>query len=366
VHRQHVWTSAFATAALLIPALASAVVGASVVSLPTDTVITHGGVASVSASINPADGMEGIDIRVQYDPAVVTATAVTQGPLAASCTAFSNLTTGQVAVSIACTPLSGSGDLFTIDFQAVATGSTDLVFTLCRINEDQIPCVTNNGRVAVVAPTATATPTATPAPPVLNLGSGVGRPGGVACLPATLSYGAPVVTGTTNDLGFDAARFALNGCAINPAIGAGSPASKNLTLTFLGVGSERVGISGANSNAIPPGPSYMCAFQVGAAVPAGSYAVTNVPKATDDAGNDIAGVTGAPGHLYVTSCTGDCDGNGTVSIGEVVKSVNLFLGQPICNASDPSRSCPAADSNLDGSVSIGEVTQCINRFLGGC
>lgn len=58
---------------------------------------------------------------------------------------------------------------------------------------------------------------------------------------------------------------------------------------------------------------------------------------------------------------GDCDGDGEVSIGEVQKAVNMFLGlePPACGA----------DCNGDGSVSIGEVQKVINAFLGlavGC
>ncbi len=53
---------------------------------------------------------------------------------------------------------------------------------------------------------------------------------------------------------------------------------------------------------------------------------------------------------------GDCDGNGTVTIGEVQRAINMFLGaEPI--------GC-GVDVNSNGSVSIGEVQQVINAFLG--
>jgi hypothetical protein len=53
---------------------------------------------------------------------------------------------------------------------------------------------------------------------------------------------------------------------------------------------------------------------------------------------------------------GDCDGDGTVSIGEVQKAINMFLGLtlPACGV----------DCNGDGTVSIGEVQKVINGFLG--
>ena len=53
---------------------------------------------------------------------------------------------------------------------------------------------------------------------------------------------------------------------------------------------------------------------------------------------------------------GDCNGDGTVSIGEVQKAINMFLGlaPPDCGV----------DCNGDGSVSIGELQKVINGFLG--
>ena len=53
---------------------------------------------------------------------------------------------------------------------------------------------------------------------------------------------------------------------------------------------------------------------------------------------------------------GDCDGDGQVSIGEVQKAINMFLGAlaPACGV----------DCNANGTVSIGEVQKVINGFLG--
>jgi len=53
---------------------------------------------------------------------------------------------------------------------------------------------------------------------------------------------------------------------------------------------------------------------------------------------------------------GDCDGGGTITIGEVQGAVNMFLGTaaPACGV----------DCNGDGTVSIGEVQKVINGFLG--
>jgi N-acetylneuraminic acid mutarotase len=53
---------------------------------------------------------------------------------------------------------------------------------------------------------------------------------------------------------------------------------------------------------------------------------------------------------------GDCDGNGSVSIGEVQKAINMFLGLQAIGC--------GVDCNGSGSVSIGEVQKVINCFLG--
>ena len=214
--------------------------------------------------------------------------------------------------------------------------------------------------------TVTATPTATSSleAPDIALGTAVGRPGGVACVGATLAGNGAQVAGASNDISFDPNVFSVSGCAINPLIGAGTAPDKQLAMTVLGAGAERVGVFGVNL--IPNGLLYSCTLAIGAGAGAGSYALGSVPGASDPDGTDITPVSGAPGAVTVTTCTGDCNGNGLVSIGEVVKCVNMFLGQPLCNPTNPTLGCPVADANLNGSVSIGEVIQCVNRFLNGC
>lgn len=62
------------------------------------------------------------------------------------------------------------------------------------------------------------------------------------------------------------------------------------------------------------------------------------------------------GTVSVSALPGDCNGNGEVSIGEVQKTVNMFLGlvPPACGA----------DCDANGAISIGEVQKVINAFLG--
>jgi len=215
-------------------------------------------------------------------------------------------------------------------------------------------------------PTATPTPTPTAVPPQVDLRSGVGRPGGVACVPAALVSNGVQVAGTSSDISADPSAFTLSGCTINPLLGTGTAADKQLAPTSLGPDSERVGVFGLNANLIPDGLLYSCAVSIAAGTTMGVHDLGNVPGASDPSGQDIAPVQGAFGHITVTTCTGDCDGNGVVTIGEVIKCVNMFLGQPFCNPTNPALGCPVADANLNGGVSIGEVIQCVNRFLNEC
>ena len=59
-------------------------------------------------------------------------------------------------------------------------------------------------------------------------------------------------------------------------------------------------------------------------------------------------------------CSGDCNGDGSVVIGELIKGVNIALG------SAQSSTCPAMDSNGSGSVSISELIAAVNNALAGC
>jgi hypothetical protein len=60
------------------------------------------------------------------------------------------------------------------------------------------------------------------------------------------------------------------------------------------------------------------------------------------------------------SCVGDCDGDGEVSIGELILGVNISLGNQQISA------CPAFDANGDGGVGINELIQAVNNALEGC
>jgi hypothetical protein len=65
----------------------------------------------------------------------------------------------------------------------------------------------------------------------------------------------------------------------------------------------------------------------------------------------------SPTPTATPACVGDCDGLGSVSIDEVQRTVNIFLGVTQLMA------CPNADRNDDRMVTIDEVQAAVNSFL---
>jgi hypothetical protein len=60
------------------------------------------------------------------------------------------------------------------------------------------------------------------------------------------------------------------------------------------------------------------------------------------------------------ACPGDCNGDGTVDIGELIRGVTVALGGA------PASVCTALDTNGSGSVSISELIAAVNVALTGC
>lgn len=81
---------------------------------------------------------------------------------------------------------------------------------------------------------------------------------------------------------------------------------------------------------------------------------TPTPTNTVPAGN-------TPTHTpRPSACPGDCSGDGTVTVDEIITGVNIALGSlPVAN-------CLAMDTNGDGEVTVDEILQAINAALNGC
>ena len=81
----------------------------------------------------------------------------------------------------------------------------------------------------------------------------------------------------------------------------------------------------------------------------------------------LLGERGAPGDLVdlavptpPATCAGDCNGDGTVAINELITGVNIALGSAALT------SCPAFDADDNGSVAINELIAAVNAALNGC
>ena len=60
------------------------------------------------------------------------------------------------------------------------------------------------------------------------------------------------------------------------------------------------------------------------------------------------------------ACVGNCNGDGVVSVNELVAGVNIALGAAALGT------CPAFDHNSDGRVTVNELISAVNNLLYGC
>jgi cysteine-rich repeat protein len=70
--------------------------------------------------------------------------------------------------------------------------------------------------------------------------------------------------------------------------------------------------------------------------------------------------TQTPTDTAEISCPGDCNGDGQVTVDEIVTAVNIALG----NA--PLTQCPRADDDGDGQVTVDEIVRAVDAALNGC
>jgi hypothetical protein len=64
--------------------------------------------------------------------------------------------------------------------------------------------------------------------------------------------------------------------------------------------------------------------------------------------------------LTQPQCIGDCNGDGAVTVAEVVSGVAIALARSSIDT------CPAIDANRDASVSVSELTTAVGFALNGC
>jgi hypothetical protein len=67
-----------------------------------------------------------------------------------------------------------------------------------------------------------------------------------------------------------------------------------------------------------------------------------------------------PASLASAQCVGDCNGNGVVSISELITAVNIALGNRALD------DCRNADGNGNGAIGINELIQAVKNATSGC
>jgi len=66
------------------------------------------------------------------------------------------------------------------------------------------------------------------------------------------------------------------------------------------------------------------------------------------------------GDAALVGCPGDCNGDGSVAIDELIRAVAIALGQT------PVSACSGLDTNADGAIEVAEIVSAVGGALNGC
>ncbi|HYD46892.1 MAG TPA: hypothetical protein VEB21_01025, partial [Terriglobales bacterium] len=178
---------------------------------------------------------------------------------------------------------------------------------------------------ATTTPTSTRTPSPTPGNVALALLPAAGLSGGRACVALQLTGKGQTVAAAAVQLALPAG-IALSSCTINPLIGAGTAADKELVISEPAAGARRIEVGGSPAP-LGDGTLLSCQLAIDAGAAVAAYDLAAVFESWDVGGGALT-TDGSDTALVVTNCNGDCDGSGAVAIGEVVRALNLFAGSP--------------------------------------
>jgi hypothetical protein len=138
-------------------ALAPAAISPAAASLPTDAEIAGvGNSGTTPFSLRGVAHLWAAEFRLQYDPAIVSATTVSKGAMPHHCFfAFDLDTPGQVYVALWCPQVFRPDPvLFTVAFVGLSAGSTSLGIEKCSLNDGTPMCATSDGQITVTAPSS--------------------------------------------------------------------------------------------------------------------------------------------------------------------------------------------------------------------
>jgi hypothetical protein len=230
-------------------------------------------------------------------------------------------------------------------------------------SQESIPAIGRDGTVTVLADALVGIDIGT-------VHTGSGQHTSVAVQLDALTPSAPPVVGTQNDIAFDpttpiaAAGDGTPDCTVNPAIHKDAtgflflPPGCVAGVSCTGVRAFVLAID--NTTPILDGSVlYRCAVQVGTSVAPGVYPLRNSNALASGPLGQAVVARGGDGFVQV-GCAGDCDGNGQVTIFDLIRGINILLGTESLSA------CPAFDTDGSGTVTVNEIIQAVATALRGC
>ncbi len=199
------------------------------------------------------------------------------------------------------------------------------------------------------------------------LASASAAPGELTTIEVTLGSPAELAVGVQNDIVFPPGLRVVS-CAVNPGI---RKESTVFSLTPVGctpgVSCQSVTalvLSIRDTSAIADGALiYSCMAQTASTVAPGTVLRLTClnPDASTARGEPLpAACSDGSVQVVARRCPGDCDGDGSVSIDELVTGVGIALGDHSVGI------CPAFDRNMNGLVTIDEIVAATRRALSGC
>lgn len=84
------------------------------------------------------------------------------------------------------------------------------------------------------------------------------------------------------------------------------------------------------------------------------------PTATRTATMTIAVATATPTPPPTAACAGDCDAGGSVTVDEVIRGINIMLGESSLDE------CRRLDASGDGAITVDELVTAVTHILLGC
>jgi hypothetical protein len=203
----------------------------------------------------------------------------------------------------------------------------------------------------------------------ITIGSASGTAGSQVQFTVTLNTMGQQVAGVANDILFDPAAPIVE-CSISPQFA-------GFSATTLLPGGCTPGVDCRRSRVLiiqfPPLPIedgavlYTCTVEIAAGAPGTSYPLTcSAPAVSDPRGHALP-VECTDGEVQVvpiSTCVGDCNGDGTVAVNEIITLVNMALGTETqldaCRDGVPLTIMDAAD------IDIALIVQATNNALNGC